>query len=519
MLTVKAIIADHWIFREPLFIIDPGTTASTSDPKLLPGIDPSGLNGIQPWSHVGTASSDISALYTTSLNEHINLRVAANGRRYHETSDQNFLNAPNFANRYNPMTGELTQDYTWALQNPALAYNATLNPYVPTYSQWINPRAVSNRGDIQSTTRETFNGQADLAGNYQWGTISSQSIMGAAYARQYAYGKTRSGTMPNIDLLNPVVAYPAYPANWTANNGSSYTNTQYYFNERLGFFDNHLYLTGGILDYSTDTETWNALTGSAHAVLDDSKTMWSAGALYKITENYSVYYSHSTNASPVIANNLPLWREGVQDEYGFKSEFFQKRLSVNAAYFEISQTNVTVPNPAYQTDPTHPQTLVSDLSNKGWELELQGRLTSNLSAIASYSHLHMRDALGRMVRMVADNNASLLLNYRFTEGGAKGLSLNLGVTYSDKRAGDSATDGGNFTQLNIVKQVSYYLKPQYLTMASASYRVNKHWSFQLNLDNLLDDADYISVGGGRVSGTGLTTQPGFNARFTTKYDF
>jgi iron complex outermembrane receptor protein len=176
-----------------------------------------------------------------------------------------------------------------------------------------------------------------------------------------------------------------------------------------------------------------------------------------------------------------------------------------------------VPNPAYQTDPTQPQTLVSDLSNKGFEVEAMGSLTKNLSAIFTYSHLNMRDALDRNVRAVADNNAALLLNYRFDEGAAKGLALILGVTYSGKRAGD--VPDGNFTQLGVVKQVSYYLKPQYLTTVGASYRLDQRWSFQLNIDNPLNDADYISVAGGRISGTGLTTQPGINVRFSTRLDF
>jgi outer membrane receptor for ferric coprogen and ferric-rhodotorulic acid len=46
---------------------------------------------------------------------------------------------------------------------------------------------------------------------------------------------------------------------------------------------------------------------------------------------------------------------GVQDEAGFKSEFFKKRVSFTGAYFEISQTNVTVPNPDHQTDPNAPR--------------------------------------------------------------------------------------------------------------------------------------------------------------------
>jgi iron complex outermembrane receptor protein len=520
MLTLKYIYASHEIPREPLFIISPDTTATSGDPKLYPGIDPSGLNGIQPWSHVDTESQDMFAVYTTSFNEHINLRVAGNYRMYHEESDQNFLSTPGLSNRYNPYTGILTQDSTWALQNSSLPHNATTNPYVPTASPWINPTAIPNRGNIQDTNRDTYSLQADLAGNYKFGSLSSQTVIGAAYSNQEATGFNKDGTMPAINLFAPVAAYPVYPANWptTANNSAtSYENTQLYLSERLGFFNDRLYLSGGIMNYSTVTKNWNYFTNSVPTVLDDSKSMWSAGVLFKVRDNVSLYYNHSTNASPVIANNLPLWREGLQDEFGVKTEFFDRRLSVNLAYFEISQTNVTVPNPAYQTDPTQPQTLVSDLTNEGFEIELMGSITKNLSAIATYSHLKMRDALGRNVRMVADDTASLLLNYRFADGAAKGLSVNFGLTYTGERAGD--TPDGNFTQLNVVKQVSYYTQPQYTTVLSASYRLNDQWLFRLNVDNIFDDADYVSVGGGRISGTGLTTQPGINVRFSTTFNF
>jgi iron complex outermembrane receptor protein len=523
-LTVKLIAAQHEIFRDAFFMLSPTTTAATEDPQLLPGIDPSGLNGAQPWSQIITASTDLFAVYTTSLSENLNLRVAANGRHYQEDSDQQFFSAPNFANRYNPMTGELTQDQTWALQNPALPYNATTNPYVATFSRWIDPTSIGSRGNIQDTTRKTANVQVDLAGNYQIGAISSQTIVGAAYARQYNISRNVDGALPNINLFAPVSAYPAYPANFPTNNtgsGTSYANWQFYLSERLGFFDNRLYLTGGIMSYKTVSKRWNADTGILSGLLDDKKSPWSAAALFKVTDRVSVYASHSTNANANIPglNLQPLWQEGEQDEIGVKTEFFNRKLSVNFAYFQIAQTNVTVPNPAYQTDPTQPQTLVSDLDNKGYEIELMGSLTPNLSAIATYSHLNMRDALGRMVRAVADNNASLLLNYRIADGVAKGLSINFGVSYSGKRAGDSPTDGGNFTQLGIVKKTSFFLKPHYQTTLGANYRLNEKLSFRLNIDNVLNDADYISVAGGRVTGTGIYTQPGTNVRFTTTFNF
>jgi len=178
---------------------------------------------------------------------------------------------------------------------------------------------------------------------------------------------------------------------------------------------------------------------------------------------------------------------------------------------------VTVPNPAYQTDPTQPQQLVSDLKNHGMEFTVMGAVTPQLSLVGTYSYLHMRDALGRHVRGVADNLAALLLNYRFDQGDLKGLSAAFGVTYTGRRAGDVPSI--NYTALRVVTQVSFYLKPQYTTTLSLRYNWKDKVIYRLNIDNLLDQRGYISVAGGRVSGTGLTTQTGTNIKFSTTFQF
>ena len=511
LLTVKLVAADMWVFREPALILDPNTTASTDDPKLAPGFGYNSLNGTQRWSHNGTHTADLFTTLTTTLNEHVSLRVAANGRYYFTDSNQDFVNGlPGLGNRYNPSTGELTQDYTWAIVG---------GTPVATFSPYFNPAAIGHRGQIQWTRLKTANFQTDGLFQYKLGLVDSQTVAGFGYGRQLSDNRVKDpGPLPAVDLSKPFVpADPTYPANITADNGSSYTNTQLYVNERLGFFDNHLYLTGGFLRYSTKTASWNILTGAAPAILDDSRNLTNYSALWKVQTNISIYYSHSKNASPVIANNAPLWRAGVQSEYGFKTEFFNKRLSFNGAYFKIAQTNVTVPNPAYQNDPTQPQTLVSDLSNKGYELEATGSLTSELSVVANYSHLNMRDSLGRMVRGVADNNASALLNFHFKDSQLKGLSLYAGVNYSGKRAGDVPSTG--YTSLGVVEKVSFYLKPQYVNTIGASYKLNERYSFRLIIDNIADNKNYISVAGGRSWGSGLTTATGRNIRFTTTVNF
>jgi iron complex outermembrane receptor protein len=160
---------------------------------------------------------------------------------------------------------------------------------------------------------------------------------------------------------------------------------------------------------------------------------------------------------------------------------------------------------------------VSDLKNHGMEFELIGQITPELSVLATYTHLHMRDSLDRMVRAVADNNASLLANYRFKDGTLKGLSTNFGVVYTGRRAGD--IPAVNFTPAGVVAKVSFYLKPEYVTTLGFAYRYHTKYLFRLTIDNLFDDKDYISVAGGRVSGTGITTAPGTNVRFSTTVDF
>lgn len=508
-LTVKLIAAEHWIFREPLLILDPSVNAATREPFLAPGISAKGLNGIQPWSHVGTHTADLFALFTSSLTENISLRVAVNGRYYFEDSVQEFLSTPSLTNRYNPATGELTQDQIWSLDESTGTYQAR-------YSPLFDPAAIPVRGDKQTTRRKTGNIQLDLAAHHAIGALISQTVGGVALSRQTGIGRSVYGRLPGIDLSQPDRhVEPVWTDEWNIYNFNSFTHWQVYVNERIGAFDDRVQATGGLLYYDTRTWSSNPLTYETSSTLNDGKAMWMASLVVKPHRHVSLYYSHSTNSTPTIANDLALWRDGVQDEFGLKAEFFHQRLALSAAYFEIAQTNVAVPNPDRQTDPTAPEQLVSDLGNHGYEIELVGGLTPNLSVLATFSELKMRDSLGRRVRAVADRNAGMLLNYRFRSGRLEGLALNLGVSYSGSRAGDTPI---SYTPLNVVGKTSFFLKPYYVTQLGLSYRW-RDYLFRLNVDNALDDKGHIQQSGARVSGTGITTAPGINVKFTTTLTF
>jgi len=71
----------------------------------------------------------------------------------------------------------------------------------------------------------------------------------------------------------------------------------------------------------------------------------------------------------------------------------------------------------------------------------------------------------------------------------------------------------------VIEKVSFYLKPQYVDTLAATYRMNDRYTFRLNIDNIADKKNYISVAGGRSWGSGLTTATGRNIRFTTTINF
>ncbi|MDQ5979114.1 MAG: iron complex outerrane recepter protein, partial [Verrucomicrobiota bacterium] len=290
LLTVKLIAAEQEISREPNLILSPAVNAATDDPYLAPGFSPKSNNGIQPWSGVSTHSGDLFATLTSQLSDKLNLRVAANGRYILEDHEQNFLNTGLGINRYNPYTGILTQDQTWALTTAGQPHNATTNPYIPTANPLFVPGNIPNRADIQWTRRKTANLQADLAYNTLLGNTSSQTVAGFGYSRQLADSHGKNVNLIGIDLSQPNrVVTPVYPANLSFHNASSYTNMQLYVNQRLGFFDNKLYLTGGLLRYSTKTMGRNVLSGAAPAILDDDKNLWNLSVLYKVRDNVSLY--------------------------------------------------------------------------------------------------------------------------------------------------------------------------------------------------------------------------------------
>jgi iron complex outermembrane recepter protein len=511
-LTLKLVGTEQWSFREPALIVDPGVNLGTRKPSLAPGFSSKGRNGIQPWSHVGTEIIDGSALLTSSLNERVSTRFAVNARRYFEDSKQQFLQTPSLIKRYHPATGVLTPDHVWEVDPATRTYSAI-------YSPLYEPHAIPVRGDIQETTLTSHTVQHDVVFSARGDRFSAQTVAGWATSNSDQTGRLWSGTLPPISLLAPLARHePQWQTSPYADHRTRIRNWQIYANQRLGFFSDHLLLTAGVMHYDVSASFVNRVGDNANRlnVLDDSNLMWLGSVLVKPREDVSLYYSYSTNSSPTIVNDRPIWRDGQQHELGVKTEWFGQRLAANLAWFRIRQTNVSVPNPERQTNLEATEHLLADLGDHGVELEIAGGLTDNLSILAAHTELRLRDYLGRRVRAVADRNSALLLNYRFRTGLLNNLSLTLGVIYAGERIGD--TTPVDITPLGVITQPSFRIPAYTIVNVGAAYRW-KNYRFRLNVDNVFDDSGYLQQAGGRVSGTGLSTAPGINVKISAMVEF
>jgi len=486
-----------------------GATLYTQPPAAL-GFTYDGKNGVADWSTRKDRVNMVAAQYTVALGQHINMRFAANWFNSNFVQDQGLPSVPNIAaNRYNPYTGEVTPNQTWAL-------NKVSGVYEPTTSVLWNPTAIKRTATYVTSPDQNTQIQNDFAGNFNAGPVTIAPLVGWSSTTQLRFPYvTKTATLPTINLFAPD-DNPAKPdmSAYTLGAKNSIHNWQgqAYAFLRLGAFDNRLLVSGGFARIWLDNRS-SDLKGGTFSSLKDNTDTYLAGLLYKVLPQLSIYTSYSTNATGVLYNGQPLWRTGSQTEWGVKSDFFRQRLSLTLAHFQIAQNNLTTANPAFNVDPiNNPAFLLSGQTNHGYEFEIKGGLTKDLSIVGSYTTQHLRDAFGRQPRNIPDKTAGLFLHYAVPGTFAKGLGVFGGFTYQGISAGE--TPAASATALGVIEQVGFYIPAFTVYNIGASYTWNKV-SFNLTVDNVFDKKGFWQAAG-RGS---VPPIPGTNVRLTTTYRF
>ncbi|UVJ46496.1 TonB-dependent receptor [Pseudomonas sp. LS1212] len=176
--------------------------------------------------------------------------------------------------------------------------------------------------------------------------------------------------------------------------------------------------------------------------------------------------------------------EGEGYEVGSKAAFFDDRLDLGLALYQIEQDNLAVAIPGvFAPDGNQAYRAESGTKTRGFELEISGELAADWQASASFSRNIMQDSEGgKLNTNVAQNTAKLFTTYTFRQIG-NDLTLGGGVNWQSEIYSDGMGPlGVRFTQDDCA-----------VVDVMARYPLTKQLSATLNLNNLLDEEYYTST--------------------------
>ncbi|WP_299595428.1 TonB-dependent siderophore receptor [uncultured Microbulbifer sp.] len=212
-----------------------------------------------------------------------------------------------------------------------------------------------------------------------------------------------------------------------------------------------------------------------------------AGVVYRVTDNYSLYASHTETfrAQDDLAEDLTFIdpTEGVNDELGVKAQFLGGKLMATLAYYQTQQNNVAefagqIP------DPENDQVMIDfyegrDYDSNGYDLTVSGEPVEGLHMEFSYAKVDIENKAGNGLNrdFIPAQTVRLYASYRppFVDS----LKFGGGLNWQDDI---SRTHAAGHT----IEQEAYATVQLF-----ANYKLTEQLSVSLNGENLTDEK-YIS---------------------------
>ncbi|WP_326535896.1 TonB-dependent siderophore receptor [Pseudorhodoferax sp.] len=251
-------------------------------------------------------------------------------------------------------------------------------------------------------------------------------------------------------------------------------------------------------EYETRTDNFNASGAVTSRSGYKNDGVWTpyAGLLFDLTPQWTAYTAYTSIFQPQNyrdKDNQPLDpMEGNSLEAGIKGELFDKRLNVSAAVFRSKRDNV-----AEIDDSVPPNSLPGAVQAyrstgkgntvDGVEFEAAGQVTRQWNLAVGYSHTRSRLANGDPTNTGTPRNLfKLFTSYRFGEGQrfSIGGGLNFQSSFwaaAQRPTGAYAANGNPILAASRIEQDSVWLASLML-----GWRINEHFSAQLNVNNLFD---------------------------------
>jgi outer membrane receptor protein involved in Fe transport len=261
--------------------------------------------------------------------------------------------------------------------------------------------------------------------------------------------------------------------------------------ERLSFWDNRIFLVGGLRHDSQRSTTASIISNVPVAPIknkDDVNT-GSFSALAKVYKGEmgeaSVFANFNETFIPVTTIDRRLATAGQKypnrissnDEFGLKLDLFKSRFVATLAIFKTTETNVLVSEndetgAITGVPATFYLTPVGTRSTKGWEVDLNYAPMPGLEFIVAFSDVDPRLETGRYAQKIAFHTFTAAARYEFLRGRAKGFS----AMWQYNEWGKSA-----------LSSRSYWIIPGGdLHTAIFGYQFGNNWSARLRVENVFD---------------------------------
>jgi iron complex outermembrane receptor protein len=435
----------------------------------------------------------------------------------------------------NPLTGLYEPGINWntAAYNAAPGVTLVGTPVpVTDPSVWIYTRN-NGKNDLEYTEAHVKN---DYAAVFETPLFKSTTIGGftanTSKVRWVTPAAFNRGSVPANNLA--AIAFPPYnfppilPGLSTTpglglDRSGRQNDFQAFVYETLGLWENRVQLSGGASRfYGTLSRTDNTGTGINPSFPNSpafnlTSNATSFGVVVKPIKEISLFYSRNTTGGTMPGSlnagvtdpNLKI-AQGGQKEFGVKTSLLNGRLTGSVAHFDIAQKNTSVTNSEFfrlqslgqfAEAALLPQALFLDLTSKGWEFEGTYSLDKNLTLVGNYTKVKIRQPITEVrLRGVPDESYAIYADYRFTEGGLKGFSANIGLDHKGDVAGDNASGYTTTRALPgarafVPNQPTFLVAGRTLTNIGIAYR-EKNWSAALTLLNACNK-DYIQAAGSR----------------------
>jgi iron complex outermembrane recepter protein len=392
----------------------------------------------------------------------------------------------------------------WTLRSQSLFHdnrlrlNAVRVADVETQTDSAGDFFVNRFWDGTTPRNRQFSTIFDSLFTFETGFLKHKLLAGVDLSYEPRDGNSQNGPLQNdvppLFIQNPIYNFSPAPDDFTRFKRKQQLYG-FFLQDQLSLLNDRLHLVvGGRYDH---IDQWASFNGSATS-RDDGAFTFRGGVLYKALPWLHPFASYSQGFNvPSVFTTAPVDPEtSEQYELGVKMPFLDERLIASFALYHLTKDNVIAD---INGDGISENS--GKLRSRGVEFDLTGRLTPELSLIATYAYTDTKvlksDFLpvGAPFRNVPPHAGSFWLRYDLSrESLLSGLSFGTGVYLRDKAPGNGE---------DTFKLPSYARWDAFLRYRKSIGEGRKALTAQLNVQNILNKTHFESSFGTAAVSPGI----------------